>query len=96
MKPYRRKLSREDADTGTILITKGCWGDFPPPKREFSVIVEGEAVPARIVAENCSCVTPPHQHMHLEAGPLPPQLAFKRGRVIEIVREGQSYVLRNG
>ena len=39
MKPYRRKLSREDAETGTILITKDRWPAFPPPMQEFSISI---------------------------------------------------------
>jgi hypothetical protein len=39
MKPYRRKLSREDAETGTLLIEKSRWRLFPPPMTEFAVDV---------------------------------------------------------
>lgn len=52
MKPYRRKLSREDADTGTILITKDRWRAFPPPMREFAVTAGGWRFAARVGAFN--------------------------------------------
>ncbi len=93
---YRRKLSREDADTGTILITKGRWRMFPPPMDEFTVRVGRRRFQTRIVAEDCACVPPPHQHLHLEAGHLRDRLDVRAGAVIEIAREGAEYVIRNG
>jgi hypothetical protein len=35
---------------------------------EFAVDVAGARFATRIVAEDCECVPPPHQHYHLEAG----------------------------
>jgi len=49
MKPYRRKLSLEDADTGTIM-PKDRWRAFPPLMREFAVAVAGRRVATRIDA----------------------------------------------
>lgn len=93
---YRRKLSREDADTGTILIAKGRWRMFPPAMAEFAVRVGRQRFQTRIVAEDCACVPPAHQHLHLEAGHLRGRLDFRPGAVIEIAREGAEYVVRNG
>jgi hypothetical protein len=101
MKPYRRKLSREDAETATILITKDRWPAFPPPMQEFSVSVGrpgvgGRRFATRIVAEDCACVAPPHQHYHLEAGHFSKLLDFSRGAVIEIAADAGRYTIRNG
>jgi hypothetical protein len=96
MKPYRRKLSREDADTGTILITKDRWRAFPAPMQEFAIAVRGRRFATRIVAEDCGCVLPPHQHYHLEAGHFRHLLEFNRGNVIEISQSGPVYTASNG
>ena len=96
MKPYRRKLSREDADTGSILIEKRVWRAFPPPMTEFAVDVAGARFATRIVAEDCECVPPPHQHYHLEAGHFRHLLEFDRGSVIEIAAGDDGFVIRNG
>jgi len=97
MKPYRRKLSAEDVDTGTILITKDRWSSFPPPMQEFSVEAGGATFRTRIVAEPCSCVLPPHEHYHLEAGHFRDRLDFARGvRIVLEAREDGAYGVRNG
>lgn len=96
MKPYHRRLSREDADTGSILIEKRAWRAFPPPMAEFAVDVAGRRFATRIVAEDCACVPPPHQHYHLEAGHFRHLLSFDRGAVIEIAPEVTGFVVRNG
>ncbi len=96
MKPYRRKLSREDADTGSILIEKRVWRAFPSPMAEFAVNVGGSRFATRIVAEDCVCVPPPHQHYHLEAGHFRHLLNFDRGSVIEIAPGEAGFVIRNG
>lgn len=96
MKPYRRKLSREDADTGSILVTKDRWRAFPAPMREFVVEVAGQRLATRIVAEDCSCVLPPHQHYHLEAEHFRHLLDFTKGRTLEIAESRGVYTVRNG
>lgn len=96
MKPYRRKLSGEDADTGTVLITKDRWRAFPPPMQEFAVEVAGRRFATRIVAEDCVCVPPPHQHYHLEAGHFRHLLDFARGRTVEIDERDGVYSVRHG
>jgi hypothetical protein len=95
MKPYRRKLSSEDAETGTILIEKSRWRAFPPPMREFPVEVAGKRFATRIVAEDCECVRSPHQHYHLEAGHFRHALDFTRGAVIVIEQRGDAYLVGN-
>ncbi len=96
VKPYRRKLSRQDAETGSILIEKSRWREFPPPMQEFAVEVSGRRVATRIVAEDCVCVPPPHQHYHLEAGHFRSLLNFTPGAIIEIDRADAGYAVRNG
>jgi hypothetical protein len=95
-KPYRRKLSRGDADTGTILITKDRWSMFPPPMQEFAVEIGGRRFATRIVPEDCACVPPPHQHYHLEPAHVGKLLDFTKGAVIEIEQGPDRYVVRNG
>ena len=90
-----RKLSAEDVDTRSILIEKSRWRHFPPPMREFVVTVGGRAYPTRIVAEDCACVPPPHQHYHLEAGHFSDMLDFRKGAVIEIDVVDGAYSLRD-
>jgi hypothetical protein len=96
VKPYRRKLSREDADTGTILITKDRWRVFLPTMQEFAVDVAGRRFATRIVAEDCACVLPPHQHLHLEAGHFRHLLDFTRGAIVEIEVDDGVCTVRNG
>jgi hypothetical protein len=93
---YRRRLSREDAETGTVLITKDRWRLFPPPMTEFAVEVAGARFATRIVAEDCDCVRPPHQHWHLEAGHFRDRLDFAAGVTIEVARVHGAWVVRNG
>jgi hypothetical protein len=92
---YRRVLSAEDADTGTILIEKSRWAMFPPPMEEFAIEAGGQRFVTRIVAEDCSCVGTPHQHLHLEAGHLKHLLHFTRGASITITRGEKAYVIAN-
>jgi hypothetical protein len=96
VKPYRRTLSREDADTGTILVTKDRWRAFPPPMQEFAVDVAGRRFATRIVAEDCACVLPPHQHLHLEAGHFRHLLDLTRGAIVEIEVDDGVCTVRNG
>lgn len=84
---YRRKLSREDAETGSMLIDKRAWRLFPPPMEEFTVVVGGQEFRTCIVAEDCNCVPPPHQHYHLEAGHFRHLLDFSPGRTLLVRRD---------
>ena len=95
-RPYKRKLSREDAETGSILITKDRWRHFPPPLQEFTVRVGRQSYVTTIVAEDCNCVPPPHQHLHLEAGHFAHLLRFQAGDVIEIQPARDVFIIRNG
>jgi hypothetical protein len=96
VRPYRRKLSGEDAGTGTILITKDRWRAFPRPMQEFAVDVAGLRFATRIVAEDCACVPPPHQHLHLEAGHFRHLLDFTRGAIVEVEVDDGVCRVRNG
>ena len=84
---YRRKLSRADVGTGSMLIDKRAWRLFPPPMEEFTVLVAGQEFRTRIVAEDCNCVPPPHQHYHLEAGHFRHLLDFSPGRTVLVQRD---------
>jgi hypothetical protein len=96
MRPYRRKLSREDVDTASVLIEKSRWRDFPPPMQEFAIETAGARTVTTIVAEDCDCVPPPHQHYHLEAGHLRDALDFSRGATVVIDERDGVYRIANG
>ncbi|MEX2226747.1 MAG: hypothetical protein WEB52_09895 [Dehalococcoidia bacterium] len=92
---YRRNLSAEDAATGSILIEKSRWHRFPPPMREFAVSVGGARFLTRIVAEDCDCVPPPHQHYHLEANHFRDRMDFERGSIVEVRIDDGAYTIAN-
>jgi len=93
---YRRTLSAEDVDTGTIFIEKSRWRRFPPPMREFAVRVGRDRFATRIVAEPCDCVAPTHEHYHLEANHFRDRLNFVRGAAIEICQDADgAYSIAN-
>jgi hypothetical protein len=96
VKPYRHELSRQDTETGSILIEKSRWRAFPPPMQEFAVEVCGRRLATRIVAEDCACVPPPHQHYHLEAEHFRSLIDFTAGAIVEIDRTEAAYAIRNG
>lgn len=96
MKPYRRKLSAEDVETGSILIEKSWWKRFPPPLEEFGVRVSGQPFVTTIVAEDCDCIGEPHQHYHLEAGHFAHLLDFSRGATVVIEPSPGAYMIANG
>jgi hypothetical protein len=93
---YRRKLSSEDVDTGSILIEKSRWRQFPAPMTEFGVEVGGARFATRIVAEDCTCVPPAHQHYHLEAGHFRDRLDFRRGATVNVTIDDGAYSITNG
>jgi hypothetical protein len=92
---YRRRLSAEDADTGSILIARSRWSRFPPPMQEFTISVGGDRFATRIVAEDCDCILPPHQHYHLEASHFRDRLNFSRGAAIEISHAEGVFAIAN-
>jgi len=96
MKPYRRRLSAEDAETGTVLIEKGRWPDFPAPMREFAISAGGARFATRIVAEDCGCRGSVHQHLHLEAAHFRDRVDFRAGAVVSIERQDDTYTIANG
>lgn len=83
---YTRRLSREDVETDSVLIEKGRWRLFPAPQEEFSVVVGDQEFRTCIVAEECNCVPPLHQHYHLEAGHFRHLLDFRPGASLTIER----------
>jgi hypothetical protein len=64
--------------------------------QEFAVDVSGRRFATRIVAEDCDCVPPTHQHYHLEAGHFRHLLDFSKGAVIELEPAAGGYHVRNG
>lgn len=93
--PHRRKLSNEDAETRSIVFTKDRWGRFPPPTQEFAVRAGRQPFITIIVAEDCDYVSPPHQHLHPEAGHFADRFRFPAGSTIEIAF-GKAIIIRNG
>ena len=81
---------------GTFLIEKSRWRLFPPPMTEFPAAAGGRRFATRIVAEDCDCAPPPHQHYHLEARHFRHLLDFTPGVVVEIDPSDAGYVIRNG
>lgn len=81
---YRRKISKEEADEGYILITKEALKMFPEKDRKFYLVENKKETPAKIRAVSCICMGPeqPHQHYHLVYGPL------TKGETV-IIRPGQ-------
>lgn len=88
---YRRKLSREDADTGTVLITKRHWRMFPPPLQEFAMEVRDQRFMTTVVPEDCACSGEPHQHYHLEVGHFRHLLDFVPGARVVVERTERGY-----
>jgi hypothetical protein len=60
------------------------------------VVVRGRRYATRIVAEDCACRPPAHQHWHLEAGHFRDRLRFGPGDAIEIVPADDAFEIRNG
>ncbi|MEM4266715.1 MAG: hypothetical protein QW404_01515 [Candidatus Nanoarchaeia archaeon] len=81
---YRRKISREEAEEGYILITKDALKMFPPIDRKFYLVENKKETPVKVRAISCICMGPeePHQHYHLHYKPL------KKGEVI-VIRSGE-------
>lgn len=77
-------LSREDAETATILITTNAWSMFSPPLEGSAVRVDRSSCLTTIVPEDSCCVLPPHQHRHRQAGQFAHRLNFHARDVIEI------------
>lgn len=63
---YHRKISAEEAVLGKILILKTWWKKLPPPGSTVEARLEGENMPVKIEAVDCTCVGPekPHQHYY--------------------------------
>lgn len=91
MTAYRRRLSREDVETGSLLITKGRWGMFPPPLQEFEVEVGGQRFVTTVAPEDCARSGEPHQHYHLEAEHFRHLLDFVPGAAVVIERTRRGY-----
>jgi hypothetical protein len=96
MKIYRRKLSREDAEHRRVMLTKDRWRDFPSPGEKFGVQVGEAKARARIIAEECSCVGPQHEHRYIDASSVARRLCFKPGDFVEFSSVDGVLVLRNG
>ena len=88
MKPYRRKLSAEEARRQFMFIAKDRWKHFPPPGQPFDLRLADEVYRVAIEAIPCSCVGPPHEHYHLGLAELAPLLEWVRGNTFVIEADG--------
>jgi hypothetical protein len=66
-----------------------------PYRHKLSREVDGKRFATRIVADECGCVPPPHQHHHPEAGLFSKLIDFTRGTVVEVEGAGGEYTIRN-
>jgi hypothetical protein len=89
-------LSRQDAGTGALLMTKERWSMPPAPMAEVPIDIHRARIETRIVPEDCACVPRPQRHLHLELGHVRGRLDFGAGAVVEAAPHGDGFVLRNG
>jgi hypothetical protein len=96
MPAYVRKLSREDASLGRMLIEKSKWGMFPQPGGAISADVGGVRSRLRVEGERCSCVPPEHEHRYLRMGAARRRIVFVAGARVTVDRANGAYRVRNG
>ena len=96
MPAYVRKLSREDAANGRMLIEKAKWGMFPQPGGGISADVGGVRSRLRVIGERCECVPPQHEHRYLRMGTARRRLVFAAGARVTVDRANGIYRVRNG
>jgi len=87
-KPYRRKVSTEEAREGYLLVTKDRLSFFPPPGTHFRLRVKERSRDVRVESYHCACRGPDklHEHWFLRW----PTLAA--GDLVEITADGSRYV----
>jgi hypothetical protein len=80
---YTRKISKEEAEQGYILIEKTALNIFPEVDRKFYLVENQKETPVKVRAVSCICRGPdePHQHHHLSYSPL---------------RKGETVTIRSG
>ena len=92
---YTRKLSRDDAANGRMLIEKGRWNMFPQPGGSMAADVGGVRSRLRVVGERCDCVPPEHEHRYLLMGAARRRIVFVAGVRVTIDRANGVYRVRN-
>jgi len=87
MRPYRRKISGEEAQEGYLLLTKDRLKDFPPVDEPFALIRDGDELEARVESYRCTCRGPkrPHDHWFIR----PPGAALRRGDEAAITQQAE-------
>jgi hypothetical protein len=100
MPAYTRKLSREDAARGRMLIDQQRWGMFPRPGGSLAADVGGARARLRVVGDACACKprcgAPEHEHRYLQMGPSRRRIVFVAGASVTVDRANGIYRVRNG
>ena len=95
MPAYIRKISRDDARHGRLLIDNAKWGLFPQPGGAISADVGGARSRLRVASEPCACVPPEHEHRYLQVGAARRRIIFVAGARVAVERANGVYRLRN-
>ncbi len=82
---YRRKVSREEAGKGGILIAKNMLKNFPRVGESFKLKFEGAEGDVEVISVPCHCVGPdkPHEHYYLEVKEL---VKLRWGKIVSITK----------
>ncbi len=80
---YRRRISREEAGRGSVLVAKNMLKNFPPVGESFKLRCGGEEGDVEIVSVPCQCVGPdkPHEHYYLDVSGL---VKLRLGKIVSI------------
>ncbi len=83
MKPYAKKITKDDAKHARLQIDQDEWPLFPRPgEKSRLVFVGGKAHPAKVIGEKCECRPPPHEHRYLEVGEFAQEIGLAPGKTI--------------
>jgi hypothetical protein len=96
MPAYTRKLSREEAALGRMLIDKQRWGMFPRPGGSLAADVGGARARLRVLGEPCECRPPKHERRYLQMGAARRRIVFVAGASLTVDRANGIYRVRNG
>lgn len=91
---YKRRISREEAQRGYILITKNALKQFPTIGESFQLKFGDEKFPIEIKGVPCQCRGPdkPHEHYHLE---VKGSIEMRMGNVVSIAKGSEDeYILK--
>lgn len=92
---YRRKLSREEASIGYLMILKDRLDFFPRVGEAFDLWFRDKSYRVQVDSEHCTCRGPdkPHEHYRISLDPLRGVLEVKKGIEMTIVKNQQKFVL---